>query len=55
MAMSELDAARILGSPLSGPSARYDAEVTLVTLGWSELAIRLAKNEDIGPAGSVRT
>lgn len=47
----ELDAARILRSPLSGPSARHDAEAVLTALGWPELAIRLAKNEDIGPAG----
>jgi hypothetical protein len=49
----ELDAARILRSALSGPSARYDAEAVLVALGWPELAIRLAKGEDIGPAGQA--
>jgi hypothetical protein len=51
--MTELEAARILGSQLSGPSARYDAEATLRALGWSDLAIRLAYRQDIGPAGSL--
>jgi hypothetical protein len=45
----ELQAARILRSPLSGPSARFDAERTLTDLGWTPLAIRLAKGQDIGP------
>lgn len=47
----ELNAARVLRSPLSGPSARFDAERALIALGWPALAIRLAKNDDIGPAG----
>jgi hypothetical protein len=47
--MTELDAVRILRSPLSGPSARYDAEALLVSRGWADLAIRLARNEDPGP------
>lgn len=51
--MTELDAVRILLSPLSGPSARYDAETLLVSRGWPALAIRLAKGEDIGVAGTV--
>jgi len=51
--MTELEAAQTLHSPLSGPSARFDAEQTLVALGWSPLAIRLAKGEDIGPAGPL--
>jgi hypothetical protein len=49
--MTELEAVHILRNPFSGPSARYDAETTLADLGWPPLAIRLARNEDIGPAG----
>lgn len=48
----ELEAVRVLLSPLSGPSARHDAEAVLVALGWPELAIRLAKGEKVGPVPS---
>jgi hypothetical protein len=48
----ELWAVRTLRSPLSGPSARFDAEAILAALRWPALAVRLARNEDIGPAGS---
>jgi hypothetical protein len=51
--MTELEAVRILRSQLSGPSARWDAEAELRARNWPELAIRLAKDEDIGPAGSL--
>lgn len=50
--MTELEAVRILGSALSGPSERIDAEAELVLLGWRPLAIALAKKENPGPVGA---
>ena len=40
---AELWAVNILQDPFSGPSARFDAENMLMQLGWSKLAIALAK------------
>lgn len=42
--MTETEALKILASPLSGPSERFDAEEYLaVDQAWSPLAIKLAK------------
>lgn len=41
----ELDAVRVLQDRLAGPSARFDAETVLVSLGWPNVAIKLAKGE----------
>ena len=43
----ELNSVRVLVNSLSGPSARVDAEEMLTMLGWPELAIKLAKGEQI--------
>lgn len=53
--MTELEAVRVLHSPLSGPSERFDAERVLTDLGWRPLAILLAKSGDgLGPVGSTK-
>lgn len=51
--MTELEAVQALQSPLSGPSLRIDAERVLIEHLWPELAIRLARRENLGPATSL--
>lgn len=43
----ELNAVSVLQDPLAGVSLRFDAQIALEQLGWSELQIRVAKGERI--------